>query len=725
MLIIESQINMRTPYMHKLIHRLLGILIATVGHWLRFTCTGKKSGLGKSPVNWRLAAQTAWLLIPSAYGSDAAAGVIERYAGPHAQVTFEALPGGSEHEFEAESKNGQLVVRGNTPIAQCRGFYTAVRHCGRGICSWSGRRFHPGHWDAGLHLKGDTPFPLRYYLNVVTFGYSTAFWDWPRWEQEIDRMALHGINAPLALTAQEAIMARVYRRMGLSEDEIAHSFTGPAHLPWLRMGNISGTDAPLPNGWHTNQVALQHRILTRMRELGMQPICPGFSGVVSAAWVRHHPHAEVLQLHWGGQQRFKTYLLHAQSPEFERMQKMFIEEWECEFGPCTYYLIDSFNEMPVPQDLDLAAYGEAVHKSLQAAHPGAIWVMQGWMFGYQRDIWTPTRLQDLLSRIPNQRIILLDLAADYTRLLWKQPANSEFYNGFFGKPWVLSYIPNMGGKTAYTGVLEFYAKYHTSILNRPPQQHPIGFGFAPEGLENNEVIYELLSDAAWTPQGIDLHPWLENYSRCRFGSCPPAIMSYWQALLRGPYGSFTDHPRFAWQGRSGRVRNTVCTQEILAALHHLASCYDELHHSPLYLADLRELGAIWLGSHEPAPDFELMDALLAGHPLHRLDRWLAMARAHGTTPAESDYYEQSARRIITTWGPGVEDYAAKLWSGLIRDYYAPRYHMEQNGATPTQLETWENNWVEKQHGTSPAPDAEAALIHLLRMLNATHQPQAK
>ena len=664
-----------------------------------------------------LAAAMVMILTLSAHGFHATEGVIERYAGREAQVILEALPGKGEHEFEAETKDGKLIVRGNSPVAQCRGFYTAVRESGRGICSWSGRRYAPGNWPAGMQLCGRSPFPLRYYLNVVTFGYTTAFWDWPRWEQEIDWMALHGINAPLALTAQEAIMARVYRRMGLSEEEIAHSFTGPAHLPWLRMGNISGTDAPLPASWHIDQIALQHRILTRMRELGMQPICPGFSGVVSAAWVRRHPQAQVLQLHWGGQKRFETYLLQAQSPEFARMQKMFVEEWEREFGSCTHYLIDSFNEMPVPEELDLAAYGEAVHRSLQAAHPGAVWVMQGWMFGYQRHIWSAARLQELLSRIPNESMLILDLAADYTHMLWKQPANCEFYNGFFGKPWVLSYIPNMGGKTACTGVLEFYARHHASILKAPVHQHPAGFGFAPEGLENNEVIYELLSDAAWNPQGIELLPWLENYSRCRYGSCPPGIMNYWQAMLRGPYGSFTDHPRYAWQGRSGRVRNTVCTRELLPALRHLASCYDELHHSPLYLADLREIGALWLGSHQPEPDFKLMDALLTSHPLHRLECWLARARAHGTTAEEADYYERSARRIITTWGPGVEDYAAKLWSGLIRDYYAPRYHLEQSGATTSQLEAWENNWVEQLHGTSPIPDAEAAIDQLRRMLN--------
>ena len=38
----------------------------------------------------------------------------------------------------------------------------------------------------------------RYNMNVCTFGYSYAHWDWERWEREIDWMALNGINMPLA-----------------------------------------------------------------------------------------------------------------------------------------------------------------------------------------------------------------------------------------------------------------------------------------------------------------------------------------------------------------------------------------------------------------------------------------------------------------------------------------------------------------------------------------------
>ena len=64
---------------------------------------------------------------------------------------------------------------------------------------------------AALKLKAEEPplrrsrsVPWHYYQNVVTPSYSMAYWDWPRWEAEIDWMALHGINLPLAFTGQHS-----------------------------------------------------------------------------------------------------------------------------------------------------------------------------------------------------------------------------------------------------------------------------------------------------------------------------------------------------------------------------------------------------------------------------------------------------------------------------------------------------------------------------------------
>jgi len=77
-----------------------------------------------------------------------------------------------------------------------------------------------------------TRFRFRYYQNVCTAGYSSAWWQWSQWERNIDWMALNGINMALAFTAQEAIWQRVYREFGFTQEELDEHFAGPAFLPW-------------------------------------------------------------------------------------------------------------------------------------------------------------------------------------------------------------------------------------------------------------------------------------------------------------------------------------------------------------------------------------------------------------------------------------------------------------------------------------------------------------
>lgn len=49
------------------------------------------------------------------------------------------------------------------------------------------------------------------------------------------------------------------------------------------MGNIEKWGGPLPITWMNNQLALQHKILLRMRSLGMIPVLPAFSGFIPSA----------------------------------------------------------------------------------------------------------------------------------------------------------------------------------------------------------------------------------------------------------------------------------------------------------------------------------------------------------------------------------------------------------------------------------------------------------
>ena len=63
-------------------------------------------------------------------------------------------------------------------------------------------------------IRVNATLPLRYYLNYCTYSYSMAFWDWTQWEDEIDRMAMQGINMPLvAVIGQYAVWQNTLRRL--------------------------------------------------------------------------------------------------------------------------------------------------------------------------------------------------------------------------------------------------------------------------------------------------------------------------------------------------------------------------------------------------------------------------------------------------------------------------------------------------------------------------------
>lgn len=670
-------------------------------------------------------------------------GVIERFTdGTDLPIKLEIIQKEDGKDlFEVGVTNGTLQVKSSSYVGLCRGFYDFIRSRQYGMMTWNGKRCDlPAKWENIPTYKVVTPFKDHYYFNVVTYGYTLPYWDWNRWEQEVDWMALHGLDMPLALVANEAISARVWKKLGLTDEEISAYFVGPAHLPWMRMGNISGIDGPMPEEWHDDQIALQHKILKRMKSLGMKPICPGFAGFIPQAMKRIYPDVKIVETSWAG--AFHNWMLSPEEELFHDIGKMFIEEWEKEFGANDYYLVDSFNEMdiPFPPKDDpsryalLASYGDKVYQSIKAGNKDAVWVMQGWMFGYQRGIWDYKTLEALVSKVPDDKMLLLDLAVDYNKCFWKSEVNWEFYKGFYNKPWVYSVIPNMGGKSGMTGMLSFYANGQLEALRSVNRGNLTGFGMAPEGIENNEVIYELLADAGWSYKEIDLQEWLKNYSLCRYGKYPEEMKVFWDNMQESVYGSFTDHPRYNWQFRPGHMRKGTinANDAFYKGIETLAQIAPQMKSSSLFKVDFRQWAAAYLGGKMEVLTRNIEDAylygdlkdaliyeklfeklmlgtdrILAGLPTSDMQRWIDYARGHGTTTQLADYYELNARRIISIWGPPINDYSARIWSGLIRDYYLPRwlYYFEQKkSGEKFDFVTWESEWVEKKKGLSPVQE---------------------
>ncbi len=642
--------------------------------------------------------------------------------------------------FSIKVKDNKIHVSGSSATALCRGAYDYLRNDCHSIISWSGNRINIPKQLPPADITVKSPFKYRYYLNTVTHGYTTPYWDWARWEKEFDWMAVHGMNMPLIAGAHEAILYRVFEKLGLKKEEILDYFSGPAHFPWNRMGNIGGWDGPPPESFFPKQIELTHKMLNRMKELQMHPIVHAFAGFVPKGISRLYPGEKVRELGWGGFDE-KVHILSPESELFVKIGKMYIEEWEKEFGKGEFYLADSFNEMDVPLSDDpavakkeLAAYGEIVYDPIRKANPDAVWVMQGWTFPYHRDkngklFWTPERLKAMMSKIPDDKLLILDMANEYNALFWKINYSWKMYDGFFGKQWIYSFIPNMGGKIPWNGVLDFYAKAPAEVLNYKNKGNLVGFGFAPEGIENNEVIYELLTDWGWIKTPVNLDRWLKMYSKARYGGYPEKMKEAWELLRQSCYGTFTDHPRFRYQFRpTEKHTGTVHKSEKFEkAVKLFLECSDELNGSKLYVFDAIELVSQLAGLQvdsllsdaekaKSSKKYELyeqaiskmrfIDRLLISHPNLRLETWINMARAFGDTSEEKQYYESNAKRLITTWGGGVNEYSARTWSGLIGTYYVPRWqHWVNSQKTNNDFDIlkWEEEWIQSEYENSVKP----------------------
>ena len=118
--------------------------------------------------------------------------------------------------FELDQKGNKVVIRGNNYINIATGLNWYLKYYAGIHLSWNGMQSKlPEILPPVTEKKRfDTDLSLRYNFNYCTYSYSMAFWDWERWQQEIDWMALHGINLPLAIVGEETIWYNLLDKLG-------------------------------------------------------------------------------------------------------------------------------------------------------------------------------------------------------------------------------------------------------------------------------------------------------------------------------------------------------------------------------------------------------------------------------------------------------------------------------------------------------------------------------
>jgi len=213
-----------------------------------------------------------WFFEPGTNEKDAqklkaASAVLQRVLGEKSEtIQLEILSDKNELDtYVYSSSDGQLSLKGTSVSALTRGVHDYLKDQGMGMVDWTGPHFRlPDQWPDAEPKSVGSPFKIRHAYNAVTSGYTTPYWDWERWEQELDWQAMHGFNMLMVSVATEAIATRVWKKLRLTDSEIDDYYGGPAHMPWHRMGCVQKLGGYLPSEWHEDQIALQHKILDRM-----------------------------------------------------------------------------------------------------------------------------------------------------------------------------------------------------------------------------------------------------------------------------------------------------------------------------------------------------------------------------------------------------------------------------------------------------------------------------
>jgi alpha-N-acetylglucosaminidase len=122
----------------------------------------------------------------------------------------------SNGHFEVmNSTSSQNVsIRGSDPNSFAAGVHWYLRYVAGRHIAWNADNLDtiplPPPRPQKL-IQQESAATWRYAWNVCTHGYTMVWWKWPRWELELDFMALSGVNLPLRVTSLPPLAAHGQR----------------------------------------------------------------------------------------------------------------------------------------------------------------------------------------------------------------------------------------------------------------------------------------------------------------------------------------------------------------------------------------------------------------------------------------------------------------------------------------------------------------------------------
>ena len=669
--------------------------------------------------------------------------------------------------FELSFKNKKIHIKGNDGVSLAVGLNHYLKYYCKVNISQVGDQVKMPETIVSLNntVFKETKAKVRYAYNYCTLSYSMAFWGEKEWQEELDWLALNGVNVVLDATAQEEVWRRFLTSIGYSHEEILKFVAGPAYYAWAYMANLSGFGGPVHDSWFSSRTELARKNQLKMRKLGMYPVLQGYSGMVPNNITEHFPDIDIIpQGTWCSFER-PTMLRTTSSVFKEFAEKFYKAQAEVYGNYSIYFATDPFHEGGKVGDMKAKEISCEILNAMLEFNKNAVWIIQSWMNNPTSELLAG------LSLVPDGKshALILDLYAEKDPNYKKGNAGNPNYGyskEFDSTPWVFCMLNNFGGRLGLHGHLDNLANFIPEAYNTC--NAIAGIGITPEASFNNPVLYDFLFESVWRDSFdgeigvIDLYSWLCDYAERRYGAKSENAREGWKILLNTVYKgklnmtgqgapesivnarpSLESRPASSW----GNAVIGYDKADLKKAAKLLLTDYEVLKNSQGYIYDLitilqqilsntaqdvhsdmvsafkkKDLLEFKAKSAEFLRIAELMDEVLSGSEYYLLGRWVEQAKA--MTLNADDFtrmlYEINAKSLITTWGSyeqcetgGLRDYSNRQWSGLVRDFYKPRWErwiterINELEGKPFEEKidwfTWEWCWVRKKRLYSNEP----------------------
>jgi alpha-N-acetylglucosaminidase len=412
---------------------------------------------------------------------------------------------------------------------------------------------------------------------------------------------------------------------------------------------------------------------------------------------------------WNGYTR-PAFLLPTDK-RFQEIAALYYKEQVALFGKANYYSMDPFHEAKGIDQIDLDASGKAIMEAMKKVNPKAVWVVQG---------WTENPRDEMIKNMKNGDLLIVDLFSECRPMWGMQPSLWYREGGYKQHDWLFSMLLNFGARTGLHGRMDQLLHNFYLTKNNPLATHLKGIGLTMEGIENNPMMFELMTELPWRPDKMTKEQWLAQYLPARYGQQDATISAAWKILANGIYNCPVTN------NQQGAHESIFCSRPSLESFQSSSWSKMANYYDPTSTADAARLMLSIADRYKGNNNFEYdlvdivrqaiadrarivynkavadfksfdkksfdndskeflrlllsQDKLLGTRREFRVGHWIEAARNWGNTTDEKNLYEWNARVQITTWGNrysadegGLRDYANKEWNGILRDFYYKRW----------------------------------------------------